>query len=119
MEQEDKTVLLESIKSWLQVDNEIRELQQAMRERKNLKKHLTQSLVDVMRENNIDCFNVKDGQLVYKRSVSKGPVNKKLLLTTLSTYFKNDQQAEQLCEFILESREEKVRETISRKIEKS
>jgi hypothetical protein len=119
MDANDKSVLLESIKAWLQVDNELRELQKASKERREMKKQLTHNLVNVMRENEIDCFDVKDGQLMYKRSVTRGPVNKKLLLTTLSTYLKNDKQAEDLCSFILDSREEKVRETITRKIDKN
>jgi hypothetical protein len=112
----DKTALLESIKAWIQIDNELRELQKASKERREMKKELTNNLVNVMRDNEIDCFDVKDGHLMYKKSVSRGPVNKKLLLTTLSSYFKNEKQADELCTFILDSREEKVRETISRKI---
>lgn len=119
MDNSDKSALLESIKAWLQIDNELRELQKASKERREMKKELTNNLVNVMRDNEIDCFDVKDGQLMYKRSVSRGPVNKKLLLTTLSTYLKNNKQAEDLCTFILDSREEKVRETITRKIDKN
>lgn len=117
----DKNQLLQSIKTWLHIDNEMIELQKAIKERRKMKKELTQNLVNVMRDNEIDCFDVKDGQLYYKRSVVKKPVNKKVLLSTLSDYFKNDTdptKAQELCKIILDNREETVRETIQRKIQK-
>jgi hypothetical protein len=115
----DKEVLVSTIKEWLQVDNDIREIQKAAKEYREKKKQLTEQLVHVMRENQIDNFDVKDGTLMYKCNKVKSPVNKKHLLTTLTKFFKDDtEQASDLCKFILDTREVKVKETIQRKINK-
>lgn len=113
----DKEVLVESIKEWIQVDNNIREIQKATKQYRDRKKELTQQLVNIMRTNEIDNVDVNDGTLMYKRNEVKAPLNKKHLLNTLTHFFKDDQeQASELCKYILDTRETKVRETIQRKI---
>ena len=56
--------LLENVKTWLNIDNEIRALQKEIRERRNLKKDLTQSLVGIMKTQDIDALNVPDGTYI-------------------------------------------------------
>lgn len=113
----NKEVLIENIKEWIQIDNELKELQKAARERRERKKELTASLVDVMRDNEIDCFDVNDGKLIYTQTKVKETMSKKYLLNTLSNFFKDDpEQALNLSEFILNNRQEKVRENIKRKL---
>ena len=41
--------LLENVKTWLSIDNEIRTLQKELRERRKIKKNLTQRLVGIMK----------------------------------------------------------------------
>lgn len=113
----NKEILVETIKEWIQVDNNIREIQKAGKEFREKKKELTNSLVEIMRENQIDNFDVKDGTLMYKCNKVKSPVNKTHLLKTLSHFFKDDeQQAAELCKYIMDTRETKIKETIQRKI---
>lgn len=113
----DKERLVNNIKEWIQIDNELKELQKAARERRERKKELTNNLVDVMRDNEIDCFDVNDGKLVYTKSKVRQTLSKKYLLTTLQSFYSDDpMKAKQLSEFILNSREEKVKENIRRKI---
>lgn len=113
----DKERLVNDIKEWIQIDNELKELQKAARERRERKKELTNNLVDVMRDNEIDCFDVNDGKLVYTKSKVRQTLSKKYLLTTLQSFYSDDPvKAKQLSEFILNSREEKVKENIRRKI---
>ena len=112
----DKEVLVNTIKEWLQADNDLREIQKAAKEYRTKKKELTDQLVVIMRENEIDNFDVKDGVLMYKYNKVKAPLNKKHLLNTLTHFFKNDSsQATELTKFILDTREDKVKETIQRK----
>ena len=113
----NKEVLIENIKEWITIDNELKELQKAARERRERKKELTASLVDVMRDNEIDCFDVNDGKLIYTQTKVKESMSKKYLLNTLGNFFKDDpEQALHLSEFILNNRQEKVRENIKRKV---
>ena len=46
--------LLENVKTWLNIDNEIRTLQKEIKNRRKLKKELTISLVNVMKNNDIN-----------------------------------------------------------------
>ena len=112
--------LLENVKTWLNIDNEIRTLQKEIKNRRKLKKELTNSLVGVMKNNDIEQLNVPDGQLIYTKNKTKAPLSKKHLLASLSTYFKNDPRiVNELTLFIMDSRKEKEKENIRRKINKN
>ena len=111
--------LLENVKTWLDIDNQIRSLQKEIRDRRKLKKELTQSLVGIMKTQDIDALNVPDGQLVYNKTKTKSALSKKHLITSLAQYFKNDRRmADELTKFIMDSRQEKEKENIKRKIKK-
>ena len=117
-----KEILVANIKEWIQNDNEIKELQKQMKIRKERKKTLTDNLVEVMKKNDIDCFDINEGKLMYSQIKSKTSLSKKHLSTCLEKYFKNSESNEMindLCNFILENRETKITETIKRKILKN
>ena len=115
----DNNELLNNVKTWLTIDNEIRTLQKEIKNRRKLKKELTDSLVGVMKNNDIEQLNVPDGQLIYTKNKTKAPLSKKHLLISLATYFKNDPRiVQELTQFIMNSRQEKERENIKRKINK-
>lgn len=114
-----KEQLVNNIKEWIKIDNEISQLKTEIKERNNKKKMLTENLVTVMKTNSIDCFDINDGALIYKKSKVKKPLSGKTLLTALQNYYKNDVKiAEEITKHVMESREEQVKETIRRKIEK-
>ena len=114
-----KEELVQHIRGWIQIDNDISVLQKQMKALREEKKSLTCSLVDVMKMNEIDCFDINDGKLIYSKSKVKKPINKKTLLSALDIYFKQDSEmAKQVSEHILNSREETIKESIRRKKEK-
>lgn len=114
-----KEELVKHIRGWIQIDNDISLLQKQMKNLREEKKNLTSSLVDVMKSNEIDCFDINDGKLIYTKSKQKKPINKKTLHEALQVYFKDDiQLAQEVSEHILNSREETVKESIKRKKEK-
>lgn len=116
---ESKEELVENIREWIKMDSEILKLKKEIKERNDKKKLLTESLMTTMKNNKIDCFDINGGALVYKKSTIKKPINGKILLSCLQEYYKNNiEVAEQLTKFILDSREEQVKETIGRKIYK-
>ena len=120
MSQETQKALLENVKSWLTIDNEIRALQKEIKERRKLKKQLTTDLMSTMKSNDIDALNVPDGELIYNKTKTKAPLSKKHLLSSLGQYFKGDQRMiDELSKFIMESRAEKEKESIRRKIKKN
>lgn len=114
-----KDELINSIKEWITIDEEIKVLKNEIKNRQIHKKNLTDNLVEVMKTNEIDAFDINDGKLVYSKQKTKQPISKKLLLASLSSLFDNPNEAEKVTEHILQSRTESVKEVIRRKTIKS
>ena len=115
----NKAELIQIIKDWIQVDNEIRNLNKELRTRKEKMKKISQNLMKTMKENEIDEFDIKGGKLMYSKTNVKKPITKKNLVSILSKYYNGDiSQALEMNKFIMENREETVKETIKRTIDK-
>ena len=116
---ETKEQLVAQIKGWMANDNELLELQRKVKELKEKRKTYADNLVEIMRKNEIDCFDVNGGKLIYTKTKVMASLNKTTLVNALMKYFKDDdEQAKELSKFVLDSREEKVKESIRRKINK-
>lgn len=114
-----KEQLVNNIKEWIKIDNEVAQLKADIKDRTNKKKLLTENLVTVMKSNKIDCFDINGGALVYKKNTVKKPISGKTLLTALQNYYKTDLKiAEDIAKHVMDSREEQTKETIKRKIDK-
>jgi len=112
----DKQELIENVKKWITLDTEIKHLQKLAKEKRKEKKTYTEALVNIMRDNEIDCFDVQDGKLIYTKKKIKAPLSKKHLLSSLGNYFKDNKELiTELSQFILDTREEKIKENIRRK----
>jgi hypothetical protein len=118
MEAVDKAKLKEVVKEWIRIDNELKEIARITKEKKARIKELNQSLMGVMKTSNIDSVNTSnDGMIMYVKNKVKGPINKKHLLETLGQLFGEEpEKAVEITNYILENREEKVREVIKRKM---
>lgn len=112
-----KDVLVKTIKEWIEHDNKIKILQKEIKEHRSEKKELTDSLLEIMKENEIDCFDINNGKIIYCKNKVKTPLNKKSLLETLEKYFENrpDIDASDVSNFVLDNREVKIKEIIRRK----
>ena len=111
--------LKQNVREWVKLDNDIRALNKEITNRRNDKKSISKRLIDVMRDNKLDVFELKDGQLMYVKKNKKKPITQKQLLTLLSSYYKEDvSKAEEMRNYLLENREEVVEEVIQRKIAK-
>ena len=104
---ETKDQLVQHIKEWIGVDEEIKSLQKEIKTRKEKQKELTKDLMEVMKTNEIECFDLNDGKLVYTKSKTKQTINKKYLMSTLVKCLEDPKDVEKVTEFILENREEK------------
>jgi len=103
----DKEDLIKNIKGWIHLDEEIKDLQRQIKE-----------IVKIMRENEIDCFDLDSngGKLIYTKQKIKKSLSKKHLMTCLMKYFKEDSiQAKEVSNFILNNREEKIKEKLKNK----
>ena len=111
--------LINAIKEWINIDNEIRNINKGLRTRKDKLKKISQNLMKKMKDNEIDEFDIKGGKLVYSQTKIKKPITKKNLVTILSKYYEGDiSQAIEMNKFIMDNREEVVKETIKRSIDK-
>ena len=113
-----KGELVKYIKEWIDIDNSVREVQKEMKEKRERKKQLSLLLVDIMKDNEIDSFDINGGSLMYKQNKIKAPITKKNLTNILNNYFKNSDKADEISNYILENRQELIRESIQRKINK-
>jgi hypothetical protein len=114
---ETKDQLIKIIKDWVKIDNEIRTLQLEVNKRKAEKKQISVSLMSVMRENEIDCFDINDGQIMYTKKNTKKPITKTSLFNTLMEYCEgNMEKAKEINDYIMENREQNTKESITRKI---
>jgi hypothetical protein len=116
---ETKEELVSNIKEWIKLETEINLFQKEIKERKAKMKALTDLLVDVMKKNELECVDIKGGSLLYKKNTVKKAINAKTLMTSLKSYFANNTgQAEDITKFILDNREETVKEVIKHKKDK-
>lgn len=114
-----KEEMIMHIKKWIQFDNDIKQLQDDLKAKKESRKQHTQQLVSIMKSNEIDCFDVNNGKLLYSKTKVKAPLNKTQMVQALMSYFNNDEpRVRELEDRLMSARTEKVTETIRRKINK-
>ena len=63
-----KLELKQHIRNYIKYDREIKRLQNEVKLLKAEQKKVSFNLMDVMRSNDIDGFDINDGQLVYKKN---------------------------------------------------
>jgi hypothetical protein len=114
-----KAELVQLIKDWMSIDNDIRSINKELRTRKENLKKVSQNLMKTMKENEIDEFDIKGGKLMYSKTNIKKPITKKNLVSILSKYYNGDiSQALEMNNFIMNNREESVKEILKRSINK-
>ena len=106
----------ENVREWMAIDNEMRRLSAELKSLRTRKKVVSDTLVDVMRDNEIDCFNTSSGRIVHSSRNTRAPLSKKHLIKSLEAVFKGDNEmASELGNHIMSTRDVKKVETIQRK----
>jgi hypothetical protein len=114
-----KDELILYIKEWIKLDNDITKLKSQVKENNNKKKELTATLVNVMKNNNIDCFDINGGSLIYKQKKTTRTISAKFLLSQLEEHYKDQPEvAKEITKKVLDNRIKVVKDEITRKIEK-
>ena len=114
----DQSILIQKIKKWLEYESKISNLQKEIKELKKNRIVVSDELKSIMKNKDLDCIDVNNGKILYTTTKVKKGINKKYLSDVLNKYFDDDNRAEEICKFILENREEQVKETIKMKMEK-
>jgi uncharacterized membrane protein YgcG len=109
----DRELLVDSIREWLRVENEIKMLNAELKKRRARKRELSQYLSSVMKVSDTDQYKTKQGNI--NLSVEKRPqyIGKNFLMRAIGGFFHDDPYlAKDLIEHVLESREVKKVDTV-------
>lgn len=114
-----KDELISNIKDWIKLDNEITKMKSDLKEKQTKQKSLTETLISVMKNNTIDCFDINGGALVYKKKKTRKTISGKYLLSQLEDYYKDQPElAKEITNKVLENRVEVIKDEIKRTIDK-
>lgn len=115
----NKEELISYVKDWLRLESELSLLKKEVRDRRASQKNISEQLINIMKNNDIDSLDTNDGkQILYSQNKVKCPMTKTRLSAILSQYYKDEQEAGQLLDFIMEKQEVKVKDNIRLKGEK-
>ena len=113
-----KDELKKEVKEYLDIDDQIKALNKAVKERRDKKKKLSENILVNMKKFDIDFMNTKNGKLVYTESKRKEGLNKKNLIAGLNTYFNNEDQSKKVSQIVLDSRNDVKKVTLRRTVNK-
>ena len=113
-----KDQLKKEVKEYLEIDDQIKALNKAIRERRDKKKKLSDNILVNMKKFQIDFMNTKNGKLVYTESKRKENLNKKNLLTGLNEFFNDEEKSKVVSQIVLDNRSEVKKVTLRRTINK-
>lgn len=116
-----KDKLKTTIQSYITVEEEIKTLQKELKNRRALRKEYTEILINIMKTNEIDCFDISEGKILYTQNKTRTPLSKKYLIECLDKYFEKypNIQSEDVTNFVLDNRKEQVKENIRHKPNKN
>lgn len=111
-----KDDVVNCIKKWMSIDRELKVLQKEIKVRREQKKEAAEALVTIMKENEIDCFDISEGKIIHTQNKSRAPLSKQHLVKSLSEYFSEmEVDTEAVTKFILDSRGIKTKDDIRHK----
>ena len=99
--------LIQIIKEWIKLESEVIKLKSETKIRTEKHKQLTKALIEIMKQNDINCFEIHDGSLIYKKKKTRKSISGKFLLTQLQKYYVDSPDfAKELTQTILNNREQ-------------
>ena len=113
-----KNELKREVKEYLEIDDQIKALNKAIRERRDKKKKLSDNILVNMKKFQIDFMNTKNGKLVYTESKRRENLNKKNLLSGLNEFFNDEEKSKVVSQIVLDNRSEVKKVTLRRTINK-
>ena len=113
--------LEENIRSWVQIDNEIRKLNTELKQLRTQKEEYNNNILEHVRENSLEhaIVKIKDGNLKFVDINNQQPLTYKFICECLCDYFNDDDEIvmEIIC-YIKSKREKKTTKEIKRYISK-
>jgi len=111
---QEMTQLSTMIKEWKTLQGEAATLKEQVREKTKRMKAMEEVILRIMKKNNIGALDLNNsgGRLLYRRTNTKGTLNPKFLMATLSEHLKSETKAAEAIKYITEHREARVRESL-------
>jgi septal ring factor EnvC (AmiA/AmiB activator) len=105
-----------SIQSWVEVDNELKKINDKVKDLRTRKNDLEDKIMDYVQENemNNNFINISDGKLKFCETKQTSPITLGFLEKCLGEIIANQQQVKQIMEYIKNKREQKVVPEIKR-----
>ena len=104
------------ITNWVKINSQIKDKHKELLLLKRDIKTVNEQLVNFMKTNDIDEFDLSKGKIVYTKSKVKSALSKKHLIDCLGKFYKNDNEmVDELTKYIMDSRQEKIKEDIKHK----
>lgn len=100
----------EQIKEWVHLDNQLKILNDKVKEIREKKTSLNNSIIDYASKNNIfhSNVNITDGKLKFAQSKVTNPLTFKYLEKCLGEVIRNENQVTQILDYIKKQREIKT-----------
>ena len=80
----------DNVKAWLDLDNQLKRLSAASKERRKKKNDINLKILEFMSKFDIEDLNTKDGIIRYRKTFVKEPLSQKTIKTKLEELFKDD-----------------------------
>ena len=111
---ESKELLVNTIKEWVAINNKMNDIQKILKDLRIKKKKLSDSLIKIMENNEIDGIDINNGKLVYRKNKVKAAINKEYLMKMLDDYFEKYPEVDtnDVGNFILDNRPIKENATL-------
>lgn len=111
--QRNMNTFKQQVKTWLQLDDKVSDLQQQIKAYRQQQKELTPLIIHFMNERNIQEISSNEGSIRFNVAKSRVGLSNKKLQSTIASYFNNDEKTKDLIDHIMENRE--IKETIKLK----
>ncbi len=110
----DLTSLPNLIKTWKTLQDETKEIQSSLREKKTRMKALEEMILQSMKRNNIGALdlNKTGGRVLYRRKNAKESLGQKNMVKLLGEALKSEQKAADALKYIEDHRGSKVKESL-------
>lgn len=102
------------VKNYIDIDNDIKKLKGAIKERNNIKKEISNYIMTFMSKFNIEDLNTKHGKIRYHITRVKKPLNEKVMKTRLLENFGSHTSPEDLAEKIFSEKSTVERHVLKR-----
>lgn len=113
-------VFEDNIKNWVSVDNQIKHINEKLKELKNTKNSLEEDIQNYLIRNNIDnpTIEITDGKLKFGTTKIQSPLTYKYIQSCLQEVINNNEHVDVIMNVIKTNRDSKLEKNIKRSYNK-